>query len=156
MNPIGRINKMYCIVWHRNRLVAQVRRRYFLSAEKRRPKIRLPSRATFTSPFLEICLATLNTWRTNKTGLAVPCSWTINHFPYRVDSNVCLLIAVWGLKRTNVKSSSSLTNGYQMLFLGVENYENVWEERYQWPTHYSSSTHKSVTSNCGLSWKKLA
>ena len=32
---------MYCIVLHRNRLVARVRRRYFLSAEKRRPKIRL-------------------------------------------------------------------------------------------------------------------
>ena len=63
---------MYCIVLHRNRLVARVRRRYFLSAEKRRPKIRLRSRATFTSPFPEICLANLNTWRTNKTGLAVP------------------------------------------------------------------------------------
>ena len=63
---------MYCIVLHRNRLVARVRRRYFLSAEKRRPKIRLPSRAIFTSPFLEICLATLNTRPTNKTGLAVP------------------------------------------------------------------------------------
>ena len=64
---------MYCIVLHRNRLMARVRRRYFLSEEKRRPKIRLRSRATFTSLFPEICLATLgNTWRTNKTGLAVP------------------------------------------------------------------------------------
>ena len=48
---------MYCIVLHRNRLVARVRRRYFLSAEKRRPKISLRSRATFTSPFPEIFLA---------------------------------------------------------------------------------------------------